>query len=41
MYVGRRTLPESWIAEATARQVPNGENTMPDWLRGRARRAQE
>ena len=33
MWDGKRVLPEAWIAEATARQVPNaGAN--PDWAQG-------
>lgn len=31
---GRRILPESWVAAATSRQVPNGEDPNSDWCQG-------
>jgi len=31
---GSRLLPEAWVAEATARQVPNGPSANPDWEQG-------
>jgi CubicO group peptidase (beta-lactamase class C family) len=34
LWNGRRILAESWIAEATARQVPNGEDADSDWTQG-------
>lgn len=34
MWNGQRILPEAWIAEATAYQVPNGPSDNPDWEQG-------
>jgi CubicO group peptidase (beta-lactamase class C family) len=34
MWQGRRLLPAEWVAEATARQVPNGPSANPDWEQG-------
>lgn len=34
LWHGQRLLSEAWIAEATARQVPNGENPDSDWNQG-------
>lgn len=34
MWSGKRVLSESWIAEATARQVPNGDALGSDWSQG-------
>lgn len=31
---GRQVLPERWVAEATARQVPNDSSSSPDWVQG-------
>jgi CubicO group peptidase (beta-lactamase class C family) len=31
---GVRLLPESWVAAATSRQVPNGPSPNPDWVQG-------
>lgn len=31
---GRQILPASWVAEATAKQVPNDDNPDPDWNQG-------
>ncbi len=31
---GQRILPESWVAEATSRQVSNGSSDVSDWQRG-------
>lgn len=31
---GERLLPEAWVAEATARQVPNGTDPTNDWAQG-------
>ncbi|MGH2460497.1 MAG: serine hydrolase domain-containing protein, partial [Chloroflexota bacterium] len=31
---GARLLSESWVAEATSRQVPNGPSANPDWEQG-------
>ena len=34
VWQGERLLPEEWVAAATARQVPNGPSTNPDWEQG-------
>jgi len=34
LWHGRRILPEAWVAEATACQVPNGPHANPDWEQG-------
>jgi CubicO group peptidase (beta-lactamase class C family) len=34
LWDGKRILPEAWIAEATARQVPNGDAPASDWSQG-------
>ncbi len=34
LWNGQRLIPEAWIAEATARQVPNGDTGNPDWIQG-------
>lgn len=34
IWQGNRLIPESWVAEATARQVPNGPSANPDWEQG-------
>jgi len=31
---GQQLLPEAWVAEATAHQVPNGPRAEPDWAQG-------
>jgi CubicO group peptidase (beta-lactamase class C family) len=31
---GQQLLPEAWVAEATAFQVPNGPRPEPDWAQG-------
>ncbi len=31
---GQRILPESWVAEATSRQVSNGSSDVSDWQQG-------
>ena len=31
---GTRLLPETWVAQATSRQVPNGPSPNPDWEQG-------
>lgn len=31
---GRQLIPESWVAQATARQVSNGSNPASDWEQG-------
>jgi CubicO group peptidase (beta-lactamase class C family) len=31
---GRQLVPESWVEQATARQVPNGNNADSDWNQG-------
>lgn len=31
---GTRLLPEGWVAEATARQVPNGDDPANEWAQG-------
>jgi CubicO group peptidase (beta-lactamase class C family) len=31
---GRQLLPETWVEQATARQVPNGQNPDSDWTQG-------
>ena len=34
MWQGRQLVPESWVAAASAKQVPNDANTNPDWQQG-------
>jgi CubicO group peptidase (beta-lactamase class C family) len=34
MWQGRQVIPAGWVAEATARQVPNGTDPMSDWAQG-------
>ena len=34
MWQGRQLVPESWVAEASAKQVANDANTNPDWQQG-------
>ncbi|HET6487341.1 MAG TPA: serine hydrolase domain-containing protein [Spirochaetia bacterium] len=34
LWNGKRLLSESWVEEATARQVPNGNTGNPDWIQG-------
>lgn len=34
LWNGQRLLSEAWIAEATAKQVPNGDNPDSDWNQG-------
>lgn len=37
LYKGKRILSESWVEQATAKQVDNAENpddTNPDWVQG-------
>jgi CubicO group peptidase (beta-lactamase class C family) len=34
MWNGKRVVPEAWVAEATARQVPNGDAPDSDWSQG-------
>jgi CubicO group peptidase (beta-lactamase class C family) len=34
VWQGQRLLPEAWITEATAFQMPNGEDADNDWMQG-------
>lgn len=34
MWEGRRILPEGWVAEASAKHIPNGDNPDSDWNQG-------
>jgi CubicO group peptidase (beta-lactamase class C family) len=34
LWNGERILPEAWIAEATSKQVPNGDDPVSDWAQG-------
>jgi CubicO group peptidase (beta-lactamase class C family) len=34
LWNGKRILPESWIAEATSKQISNGDMTESDWSHG-------
>jgi len=31
---GRRLVPEAWVADATSKQVPNGDDPHSDWAQG-------
>ncbi len=34
MWQGQQVIPAGWVAEATARQVPNGTDPKSDWAQG-------